>query len=142
MFSKLIIEDGAKDEYVLCEPLLYASKKYGMFKVPVNTITDFATVPRIIHWLFRPHSRGYKKSSVLHDYLYSLRNFNRWKADLIFLEAMKHEQSLIIQGKHGFNKMLHSVRWFVTRWVFFGGVFIFGSLYKKGALRWISHKEW
>ena len=123
MFSPLVVEETFKGEYVLVEPMTYKN-----YKVPKNFITDFATTPRLIHWIFKPDSKGYKKSSVLHDYLYTLRNMNRWKADLIFLEAMKHEQSLIT------DTWYRKLRWFITRWVFFGGVFVFGSIYKKGRL--------
>lgn len=115
--TKLKLEKVAKNEYVLKEPLIYDN-----YVVPKNFYTDLASIPRILHWLFKPQSKGYTKSSVVHDYLYSLRKFNKFKADLVFLQAMKEEQ----KGLDG------SVRWFLTRYTLFLGVFIFGMFFKKG----------
>lgn len=121
--TELSVQQVFKKEYVLTAPLKFASK-YGDFIVPKNTITDFATVPWCLQWLFRPQSKGYTKSSVLHDHLYTVRNFNRWKADCVFLEAMKSEQ----------KDLPNKVRWFLVRWSLFSAVFIFGWRFKKGKL--------
>ena len=61
-----------------------------------NFITDFASIPRILWWLYNP-TGPYGKAAVIHDYIY--RNvfllrpdgkpYTKEEADLIFKQAMK-----------------------------------------------------
>lgn len=56
--------------------------------VPKDTITDFASIPRIA-WSIIGHPAGrYVQASVLHDWLYSSQYFSRKVADKVFYEAM------------------------------------------------------
>ena len=57
------------------------------FRIPRGFITDFASVPRILWWLFPPMGR-YGKAALVHDYLYYTKEVSRAEADRIFLEAM------------------------------------------------------
>lgn len=57
--------------------------------VPKGFITDGASVPRMLWWLFPPVGDRYSKAAVLHDFMYSTQMFGRSRADKIFLEAME-----------------------------------------------------
>ena len=55
--------------------------------VPVGFRTDFATVPWGL-WNVFPPDGEYSQAAVLHDYLYYVQVYTRYKSDLIFYEAM------------------------------------------------------
>ena len=100
-------------EYCLKDRLAFADGEF-IYKAPKNFITDFASVPRWLHWWVSPRGK-HSRASVLHDYLYSLKHFSRYKADMIFLKAMKED---------GVKKRY--------RIPMFLGVFIFGAFFKRG----------
>ncbi len=56
--------------------------------VPMGFATDFASVPRLLWWLF-PKWGKYGNAAVIHDYLYWDQRYSRMRSDDIFLEAMK-----------------------------------------------------
>jgi hypothetical protein len=56
-------------------------------EVPVGFLTDFASVPRPLWWLFPTWGR-YGNAAVIHDFCYSQHCVTRRRADQIFLEAM------------------------------------------------------
>ena len=76
--------------------------------VPVGFLTDFASVPRPLWWLF-PRWGRYGNAAVLHDFLYCDQTRPRRAADRIFLEAMN----------------VLGVRW-LTRSTLFTAVRLFG----------------
>ena len=90
--------------YELLEPIVYND-----IIVPSGVITDFASVPIGLQWLYKPTGK-YSRSAVLHDYLYTIKDFPRYEADLIFLEAMKCDKVP-----------------FHTRWAFYLAVLLFGE---------------
>lgn len=55
--------------------------------VPAGTETDFASVPRLLWWLFPPIGR-YMRAACLHDALYANPNVSRFLADALFREGM------------------------------------------------------
>ena len=56
--------------------------------VPKGFVTDWASVPRILHSILPPRGR-YSKAAVLHDYLYKTHyKKDRKVCDKLFLEAM------------------------------------------------------
>lgn len=61
-----------------------------IISVPVNFVTDFASVPTMF-WNILPPWGKYGKAAVVHDFLYSSTShpYNRKQADLIFLEGMQ-----------------------------------------------------
>lgn len=72
-------------------PMIYETDAGQTITVPAGLETDFASVPRvpIVYdlWGDRAHHEG-----VLHDYLYRYNSepvVPKWKADALFLEAMK-----------------------------------------------------
>ena len=56
-------------------------------RVPVGTLTDFASIPWCLQWLC-PKMGPWNRAAVLHDYLCGLEGCSRFLADAIFREAM------------------------------------------------------
>lgn len=82
-------EDGVHWE--LKEPFEYhlGIKDSGwVISIPVGFVTDFASVPKLLHWLIGPWGK-HGRAAVLHDYLYRFAVFDRVVCDAIFLEAMR-----------------------------------------------------
>ena len=52
----------------LLAPLIWTGTKGDTFVVPVGFVTDFATIPRFLHWLVSPYG-AYTRAAVLHDWL-------------------------------------------------------------------------
>jgi hypothetical protein len=52
---------------VLTEDLVWTGETQT-FTVPAGFVTDFATSPRFLHWLWLPYG-AYTRAAVLHDYL-------------------------------------------------------------------------
>lgn len=73
------------------EPFSYAvgsEDSTDVIDVTVGFMTDFASVPRPLWWLF-PRWGRYGNAAVIHDYLYWERSRLRKESDKIFLEAMR-----------------------------------------------------
>lgn len=61
--------------------------------VPQNFITDFASVPKFLWWVFPP-TGFYQRAALLHDFCYHMGPrlaLTRWDADAIFLRQMKRD---------------------------------------------------
>ena len=56
--------------------------------IPAGTVTDLASVPRVLWVVFPPHGR-YAKAAIIHDYLYEHGIETKEYADKVFLEAME-----------------------------------------------------
>lgn len=93
--SPLQYEDTGKkwqgrSVYRLTEPFTYHISHLGsnvIVMAPSGFETDFASIPRIIRWFFRPRGR-YAKAAVIHDLLYVTHETSREFADYVFLEGM------------------------------------------------------
>ena len=109
MWGKLKVEKVEKDIFMLRQPLTW-----NEYTVPMNFYTDFASVPKWLHWFIKPQGR-HSRASVLHDYLYTQRHFSRYKADIIFYKSMKDDN---VKFKY--------------RAIMFLGVFLFGVFFKRG----------
>lgn len=62
-----IVADGART-WALTQPLVWTGTGGDTFVVPTGFVTDFATVPRFLHWLVSPYG-AYTRAAVLHDWL-------------------------------------------------------------------------
>ena len=85
-----ILSDGRRRQ--LLSPLVFCwFYKYKSIDIeaPKDFITDFASVPRFMWWLFPPSTGKYVEPSVIHDYLYKNKIFSRKLCDKCFKEAMK-----------------------------------------------------
>lgn len=81
--------DGFKMWKLLTEfrqTIIIDGKKHKI-KVPKNTRTDLASVPRILWFLIPPFGR-YSQAAVIHDYLYSTGKVSKLLADKIFFRLM------------------------------------------------------
>lgn len=63
-------------EWQVTEPLRWEIGKIGsglFIEIPANFITDLATIPRWVRWLFNPYDPQTAKAACVHDYLLSLK---------------------------------------------------------------------
>lgn len=73
--------------YELVEPLPVALPDGRTLVIPPGTVTDGASVPWLLRWLF-PQQGRYTRASLAHDYLYDNRIGTRPEADRNFLHLM------------------------------------------------------
>ena len=88
--TKLILNPISNVKAVLMQDNIYSINGY-LIRVPKSFITDGASVPHSLQWLYNPFGK-YIKAAVIHDYLYSTYNntgINRTLADKIFNFVMK-----------------------------------------------------
>ena len=88
--TKLKLEFLSNKKAVLLQDYIYSINGYDI-KVFRGFITDGASVPKSLQWLYSPYG-PYIKAAVIHDYLYSTYNstgINRTLADKIFRHIMK-----------------------------------------------------
>ena len=88
--TKLLLEPISNGKAILLEEYVYDINGY-LIKVPKSFITDGASVPKSLQWLYNPYGK-YIKAAVIHDYLYSCYNntgINRTLADKIFRHIME-----------------------------------------------------
>jgi hypothetical protein len=88
----LIVSPFAEGTYwFLQSPLIYEDSASNTVTVPVNFVTDFASIPRIL-WSLLPKWDGYGLPSVVHDYLYwERKGRTRRNVDQLMLSAMKDQ---------------------------------------------------
>ena len=88
--SKLILKPLSNGKAILLDDYVYSVNGYDI-KVFRGFITDGASVPKSLQWLYNPFGK-YIKAAVIHDYLYSVYNntgINRTLSDKIFRHIMK-----------------------------------------------------
>lgn len=88
--TKLKLEFISNKKAVLLQDYIYSVNGYDI-KVFRGFITDGASVPKSLQWLYNPYGK-YINAAVIHDYLYSIYNntgINRTLADKIFNFIMK-----------------------------------------------------
>lgn len=66
--SELSIRATTATTWALTEDLVWTGTKGDTFTVPAGFETDFATIPRFLHWLVLPYG-PYTRAAVLHDWL-------------------------------------------------------------------------
>ena len=88
--SKLILKPLSNGKAILLDDYVYSINGYEI-KVFKGFITDGASVPKSLQWIYNPFGK-YINAAVIHDYLYSTYNntgINRTLADKIFNFIMK-----------------------------------------------------
>lgn len=88
--TKLILDPISNGKAVLMQDYVYSINGYDI-KVFRGFITDGASVPKSLQWLYNPFGR-YIKAAIVHDFLYSSYNntgINRTLADKIFRHIMQ-----------------------------------------------------
>lgn len=66
--SELSVKADGATAWLVLAPLIWTGTKGDTFTVPVGFRTDFATVPRFLHWIVSPYG-AYTRAAVLHDWL-------------------------------------------------------------------------
>jgi hypothetical protein len=66
--SELNLVAAGPTTWALTLPLVWTGTKGDTFVVPTGFVTDFATVPRFLHWEVSPYG-AYTRAAVLHDWL-------------------------------------------------------------------------
>ena len=88
--SKLILDPISNGKAILLQDYIYSINGYDI-TVFKGFVTDGASVPHSLQWLYNPFGK-YIKAAIIHDYLYSCYNntgINRTLADKIFNFVMK-----------------------------------------------------
>ena len=88
--SKLMLKPLSNGKAILLDDYVYSINGYDI-KVFRGFVTDGASIPKSLQWLYNPYGK-YIKAAVVHDYLYSVYNntgINRTLADKIFKHIMK-----------------------------------------------------
>lgn len=75
-------------EFVLINQFGYKTESGETIWAPRGFITDFASIPRMLHWMISPNGVS-RKAAVIHDWLYCSQINTRSHADAVFLEALK-----------------------------------------------------
>ena len=81
-----ILEMLDRYRWRLVEPFIYYTDVppyRTAIAVPAGTITDLASVPRILWVIFPPNGR-YAKAAIVHDYLYAQALYSKPVADAVF----------------------------------------------------------
>jgi len=118
-FTEKLVVSLEKDgtHWQLEKDFQYYTQLFGdrvYITVPTGFRTDFASIPKIFHSFIKDKDK-YNKASVVHDWLYHSKQFDRKTADKIFLEAMT-----VLN--------IHPIK----RYIFYWAVRLFGGL------RWSS----
>ena len=88
--TKLILDSISNGKAILLQDYIYSINGYDI-TVFKGFVTDGASVPYSLQWLYNPYGK-YINAAVVHDYLYSVYNntgINRTLADKIFKHIMK-----------------------------------------------------
>lgn len=88
--TKLKLKPINDDKCILEADYIYSINGF-LITVPKGFITDGASIPKSLQWIYEPFGE-YIKGAVIHDYLYSKYNdtgINRTLADKIFDFIMK-----------------------------------------------------
>jgi hypothetical protein len=87
--TRLVVSPFGDGKYwYLREPLKWVANSGNTIVVQRGFVTDFASVPRLIWWLFPPWAK-YGNAAVVHDYCYWEQRMSRKEADAVILEGMK-----------------------------------------------------
>lgn len=82
------------------------------FVIPKGFVTNFATTPKFMHWLFPPRGK-YERAALLHDYFcnvnnrYTVLKEGKEVGDNLFYEIMK---------KDGVNLFTRLIFYYFVRW--------------------------
>ena len=112
--TKLILDPISNGKAILLEEYVYEINGY-LIRVPKSFITDGASVPHSLQWLYNPYGK-YINAAVVHDYLYSVYNntgINRTLSDKIFRHIMKETgiDSRIVRKFYAAVKYFGATSW-------------------------------
>ncbi len=96
---------------------VWSKENKSLISVPKGFVTDLASTPKFLWFIFEPFNKNYMEPSIVHDFLYNKKSshkFNRKEADKIFLQLMK---------EYGANKLKRNLIYLGAR--------LFGSTHYK-----------
>lgn len=81
--------DGRR--FRLIAPFIYVVtfNPYEEVVVPIDFITDLASIPKMFWWIIGSPNGRYGKPSVIHDNLYAVQIYTRQRSDEIFYDSMQ-----------------------------------------------------
>ena len=79
--------EGKTGYFMVISDFTFEGSEYTI-RVPAGTLIDFASIPRILRWLFNRFGPS-RKAAAIHDYLYQIKFGTRKKCDEIFREALE-----------------------------------------------------
>lgn len=87
--SELDLRDIDGETWLLLADLHYVSDLLhgATITVPAGTVTDLASIPRLI-WTIAPKTGRFDHAAVVHDWLYTTGAVEKELADAVFREAM------------------------------------------------------
>lgn len=112
------LEQVSEKEFLLLEDLVWSAPRYELC-VPAGFVSDLASVPWFLHFLFPPYGR-YTEAAIIHDWLYSVQYCTRGEADWIMVEVMRAHIP---------------PPYYITRASFYGAIRAFGWAY------WSKHSD-
>jgi hypothetical protein len=81
--------EGHKGEwFCTLEPLTYVDQDGKRYTAPAGTLTDFASVPRAVWWIW-PKNGKHSAGSIIHDHLCTTRHLASPKVHAIYRRALK-----------------------------------------------------
>ncbi len=91
-YFRVVVEKIDATRWRLARDLTFRSAWREPVTVPRGFVTDFASVPRMPLLFALFGDRGHA-AAVVHDWLYQTHpeGWDKWHADLVFLEALKEE---------------------------------------------------
>ena len=112
--TKLILDPISNGKAILMQDYIYSINGYDI-KVFKGFVTDGASVPHSLQWLYNPYGK-YINAAVVHDYLYSTYNItgiNRTLSDKIFRHIMKETgvDSRIVRKFYAAVKYFGATSW-------------------------------
>ena len=112
--TKLILEPISNGKAVLTQDYIYSVNGYDI-KVFKGFVTDGASVPHSLQWLYNPYGK-YINAAVVHDFLYSCYNntgINRTLSDKIFRHIMQETgvDSRIVRKFYAAVKYFGATSW-------------------------------
>ena len=112
--TKLILDPISNGKAILLQDYIYSINGYDI-TVFKGFVTDGASVPHSLQWLYNPYGK-YINAAVVHDYLYSVYNntgINRTLSDKIFRHIMKETgvDSRIVRKFYAAVKYFGATSW-------------------------------
>lgn len=109
----MVLRKINKDQWELINPIMHYAHDGRVFYIPKGFITDLATVPKKLLWLF-PKRGADELAFVVHDYLYTVGGDNK---DRLYAD----EEMYYIQEFYNASFLRRTIMFFGVR--FFGGAY-------------------
>lgn len=96
-YNNLKVEKVSTNTWKLLDDLVYVDSKHGAIGVPVDYVTDFASVPRV-PIVFDFLGEVGHAAATIHDYLYDYGSITKSECDAVFHRALRDDGIGIIRS--------------------------------------------